>query len=226
MNEGSIRDSVKIYVVHHNKLIDRKLLISERLKDESIVVDWVELFTPEEIKSNYEIYVKDNTFHDIIINHPYGRYKNFSKKITLSELSLFLKHKFCFEQQIKNNEEFMLILEDDCVIPKNFNQVLINNLNEFIKKNGDILILGECENFKPLGKNGEYIHYDSKNKTRCTHAILYNIESTKKIIKYMNTVNLPIDFKLNEIMELEKFNVFWTIDGLHQNKNYTSSINK
>lgn len=150
----------------------------------------------------------------------------FFKKITISELSLYLKHKYCFEEQIKNNYETILILEDDAKIPNNFLELLNNQILEFNKKNGDVLMIGECFNFKSKVNDGQYIDYDPLNKTRCTHAILYKLHATKKIFPHIDNISLPIDFKLNEIFQIENIKVFWSKDSIKQNDMFISKINK
>ena len=54
-------------------------------------------------------------------------------------------------------------------------------------------------------------------KTRCTHAYINNIMATKKILKNIYPINLPIDFKLNEIIQIENIKVAWSEPGLNQN---------
>tara|TARA_R110000824_G_scaffold107285_9_gene253432 strand:+ start:80 stop:745 length:666 start_codon:yes stop_codon:yes gene_type:complete len=215
----------KIYILHHTPLKERKGYLKRALEKQGIVVEWVEGFKPEEIKEKYEEYLKGHEiFYDTTIHHPYGKYKNFSKKININELSLYLKYKYCFEQQSEHNYETILILEDDVIIPSNINEYLNNNTLEFLNTDGDILVMGESHHFRVQNKNGKYIHHHPKNKTRCAHAILYKLKCNSKILNTINIINLPIDFKLNEIMQKENLKVYWSDPGLKQNKNYKTSV--
>jgi GR25 family glycosyltransferase involved in LPS biosynthesis len=215
----------KVFVLHHKDLLDRKDLIEYRLKEESVDYEIIQEFHPNDI--NYEDYTpKEPNFPNITITHPYGVYENFFKKITISELSLYLKHKYCFEKQIEEGYETILILEDDAKIPYNFLTTLNNQLTELDEKNGDVLMMGECFNFKSKINNGKYIDYDELNRTRCTHAILYKLNATKKIYPHINNITLPIDFKLNEIFQLEQIKVFWTKESIEQNNIFDSKIDK
>jgi GR25 family glycosyltransferase involved in LPS biosynthesis len=215
----------KVFVLHHKDLLDRKDLIEYRLKEESVDYEIIQEFHPNDI--NYEDYTpKEQNFPNIVITHPYGTYENFFKKITISELSLYLKHKYCFEKQIEEGYETILILEDDAKIPYNFLTILNNQLTELDEKNGDVLMMGECFNFKSKVNNGSYIDYDELNRTRCTHAILYKLNATKKIYPHINNITLPIDFKLNEIFQLEQIKVFWSKESIEQNNIFESRIDK
>lgn len=210
----------KIYVLHHKPLVERKLFLSEKLKKINFEIEWVENFLPEEI--DYEKELKNwSDFEKVTIRQHNGFYENFAKKISISELSLYLKHKFCFEEQIKNNYENILIIEDDVEIPDFFQEYLDSNLQEFeeLKKTHGvgILILGTAFHFRSKNiRQDKKVYYDTLNKTRCTHAILHNINTSKKIIKRLENPNLPIDFKLNEIIEIENIGVAWSEPGLRQ----------
>jgi len=217
----------KIFVLHHPPLKNRKSYLLNGFKTFDIDVEWVESFGIEEIKDDYKKYVskKEDFFQGTII-HPYGQYKNFIKKITLSELSLYLKHKYCFEQQLKHGYETILILEDDILLTTNFKEYLNNHIKEFISKKGDMLIMGRSHRFEVKKINGKHIHIHPHNKTRCTHAIAYNKKCLDKILQNIDIINLPIDFKLNEIIQKENLSVYWSKPGLLQNKNYKSAIIK
>ena len=217
----------KIFVLHHPPLKNRKPYLLNGFKTFNIEVEWVESFGIEEIKDNYEKYIsrREEFFKGTIVQ-TYGRhtYENFSKKISLSELSLYLKHKYCFEQQLKHGYETILILEDDILFPPNFQEYLNNHIKEFISKKGDMLIMGRSHRFEVKQINGKHIHIHPHNKTRCTHAIAYNKKCLDKILQNIEIINLPIDFKLNEIIQKENLSVYWSKPGLLQNKNYRSSI--
>lgn len=211
----------KIYLIHHKPMVSRGDYMRKRLSEEGIEVEWVECFPPEEI--DYEKELKDwEKFEDVEILQPYHNYHNFSKKISIGSLSLVLKHKWCFQNQLENNYENVLIIEDDLDIPKNFKTYLNNNMKDFLElkenENVQMLSIGMSHHF--LTKNykaGKYAHYGENQKVRCTHAIVYNIEATKKILPRFNIINLPIDFKLNEIIQVENLKVAWSEPGLFQN---------
>jgi GR25 family glycosyltransferase involved in LPS biosynthesis len=210
----------KIFVLHHKDFIKRGLLIEKRLKEENIEFDWVTDFEPENIKDIYNNIDYIN-YSDIDIIHPYGIYKNKSIRISIGSLSLILKHLWCLEEQIKNNYENILILEDDVEIPKNFKNYLENNVRDFLElkeqENTTILMLGISHDYRTKNYTpGKFAHYSPNQKTRCTHAYISNIEASKKLVKNFKPFNLPIDFKLNEIIQLEDIKVAWSEPALYQ----------
>ncbi|MCK9446155.1 glycosyltransferase family 25 protein [bacterium] len=212
----------KIYLLHHKPMIERYNIINKRLEEENVDVEWVEHFSPDDIGNKYEEYLKNwDRYEDILIKQPHGNYQNFSKKISMNSLSLILKHKYCFEEQINNNYENIIILEDDCEIVKNFNNMIDDIFSEFQilmkEENVGMITLGTSHGFKSRSiDNYKYIHYFENQKTRCTHAMLYNIETTKKILNRFDILNLPIDFKLNEIIQVEDIRVAWLEPGFIQ----------
>lgn len=220
----------KIYVLTHKPLVDRRNKVQKQLNILDLDVEWIDSFLPEEI--DYEKEVEGwEKFDKIDIIHPYGEYANFSKKVSLSELSLYLKHKECLIKQVENNYNNILIFEDDIDLSVSLGY-LNNHINEFQSKvetdGANMLILGTAFNFKPTIINGEFIHYNKYNLTRCTHAYVVNINCTKIILDRLSTVTYPIDFKLNEIMTIDKLNVYWSHPGMTQTSlnNNTSTIIK
>jgi GR25 family glycosyltransferase involved in LPS biosynthesis len=218
----------KIFVCHHKPLLDRKDRLDIIFKNLDLDVEWVEKFLPEDIDYNKEIgnpIIEKNCDYAIQQNK-YIYYENVGKKVTISELSLYLKHKYCYLEQLKNNYENILILEDDVNINFDFIDYINNNMKEFLEKNPDILVLGTAFNFRPVIFNGKYIHINDNQLTRCTHAQVINRKCIEKILDHLYPVNLPIDFKLNEIIILEKLKVAWSEPGLTQFPFGNSTIKK
>ncbi len=210
----------KIYLLHHEEYINRGILIKNRLKEENIEFEIVTNFSPEEIKQQYDNLINDYC-KDITIIHPYGEYINTPIKISIGSYSLIRKHLYCLHEQIKNNYENILILEDDVDIPINFNLYLENNMRDFLElkktENVTMLMIGKSHNFISKNYNPiKFAHYSVNQKTRCTHAYITNIEATKKLVRNFEPINLPIDFKLNEIMQTENIKVAWSEPGLIQ----------
>jgi len=211
----------KIFITHHPALTKRKQNLLLDLQREGIAnAEWVEMFPPEEIKTTGKIGI--------------------SKK----EASLYLKHRYCLEQQLKNGWENILILEDDAMLPENFIPYLEKCLDEFSELRGDMLFLGggskeftlnnfffrnnkgelERRHIDIEKKLGQLVYYHPDFLTRCTHAYIINIKAVKKILMQLDDINRPIDNKLNEIIEKENLKVCWaeppilqkTVEGLEK----------
>jgi len=209
----------KIYVLNHSDFVSRRERIVSKLNKQNIDYQLVQNFHPNEIEYEKELEGWEN-FEDIDIVHPYGVYRNFSKKISIGSLSLVLKHLWCYKDQISNGYENVLILEDDVQIPKNFKDYLENNMKEYIQlidsEGVGVLMMGKSHHFISKNSNGKCVRYDKNQKCRCTHAYVLNINTTKIILDRFDIINLPIDFKLNEIMVIEDIKVAWAEPGLIQ----------
>ena len=214
----------KIFICHHPPLTHRKEYLSNFFSSRNIEVEWIEKFSPEEITEDYDQIVG---VKDLIINpnvpgvqqNQYTLYENAGRKVTIPELSLYLKHQYCFEQQIKNEHDLIVILEDDIMLPNNFEEYLDVCRSEFIDHNPklDCLMLGSCFGFRsPYVRENRLIHYGSNQLTRCTHAMMFSLDAAKTIVKNLYPVNWPIDFKLNEIIIKENMKVAWTEPALQQ----------
>jgi GR25 family glycosyltransferase involved in LPS biosynthesis len=214
-----------IFLLNHRDLKDRLLNISTKLNKQNIKYELIQNFHPSEINIlDYKCDTSD--FNDVVIKTTNGSYRNFFKRITMSELSLFLKHKLCFKIQLEKKYNYILILEDDADIPDDFENYLTIHMDEFEKCGGDVLVLGECCFLKSEHDSNSLIGTSEYYKTRCTHAIIYSLKSTEKILGHLQKYNLPIDFKLNEIFQIENLKIFWTNNSILQNKSYKSEIIK
>lgn len=214
----------KIFVCHHSPLTHRKEYLINFFSSKNIEVEWVENFSPEEIVETYDEVIGTK---DLIINpnvpgvqqNQYTLYENAGKRVSIPELSLYLKHQYCFEQQIENEYKTIVILEDDIMLPDNFEEYLNVCCEEFDNYNPklDCVMLGSCFGFtSPYIKENRLVHYGENQLTRCTHAMMFSLDATKKIIQNLYPINWPIDFKLNEIIIKENLKVGWTEPSLQQ----------
>ena len=214
----------KIYICHHLPLIKRKLILENELKKFRGKIEWVDKFLPDQIVDSYEKLINlknlniDPTLPGIDQNQ-YLYHKNAGRKISISEYSLYLKMKYCFEDQIKKQRKTIIILEDDILLDKNIENYLNICAFEFTKHYPklDCLMIGTAFNFKSkYFKKNKIIHYGNNQLTRCTHAMMFSLEAAKKIYKNLERVNWPIDYKLNEIIIQESLKVAWAEPGLFQ----------
>lgn len=195
-------------IVHHAPLIERKRLLIENLTAAGIAPDkaeWEEGFSPAEIKDQYPQLISPKTqHHNITIKHAHGEYRNPYKRLNLSQLSLYLKHKETLRKHALTNISYLIILEDDAVIPLDFNKIMPEIISEFHNYNGDILQLGDTAipGRQVVRFSGKLVHYNKGLPliTRGTHAVMFSLECSKKILKELDSVTVPIDFKYNELI--------------------------
>jgi len=191
-----LRD-VQIYILHHAPLVERKKFFEEQLLLNNLTGIWIEDYTPETISPPT------------------------NSKITKTEYSLYLKHKHALNHQITNNLKYGLIFEDDALLGDNFQAYFDTLFTEFLQLDCDILMIGtavfptlslEPQNIIP----GKHVYYDPSYTTRCTHAILYNINAAQHVVNNLEANLNPYDHKLNQIILDKNLKTCWAYPGLLQ----------
>lgn len=139
-------------------------------------------------------------------------------KLKMGQIGCALSHIEVLKLIAKQSEPYGLILEDDVVIPPDFN---IHSLK--LPKQFDIIFLGGCnikgkkvsENLiKPTIQDGSY--------NLCWHSVLVNKKSAKKILKFLQPLYRPIDSQIRE--NYNKLDVFYHYPNLiNQDKTLRSN---
>jgi hypothetical protein len=65
------------------------------------------------------------------------------------------------------------------------------------------------------GQNEKVFHHPLQ-KTRCTHCYIISSEAAQKMIEGFGNINLPIDFKMNEVIQINRMKIGWVEPGLKQ----------
>lgn len=210
----------KIYVCHYTKLIERVPILNNELSKYSLEVDWVTEYDKEDIN------IEDIKSKMINIDKPLGlggihEHRN----LRLSELSLILKHNYAFEDIVKNNYKYALILEDDVVFSDDFINRFNYQMSDF-DTDFDLIWIGTCCDLKASNViSGKYLY--NHPGSRCTHAYIISNKCAIKMIEFLKINNYPMDFAFNRaIMELG-FNNYWMEPALiFQNQLLETSIQK
>lgn len=185
---------MKYYCLHHLPLIDRRALLMESFKRESIDVEWVTGFLPSQITL-----------------------PALSRFTTVNEYSLYLKHQYCLEQQIEKGEDIITVFEDDLIIPLNYKELERTFLQEFKDVAGDIMFQGICCNILPHSiVPNKHVYYDPSYTSRCTHCLTVTLSTAKRILSHLNTNHIAYDWKLNEVIKQEQLRSCYTVPGLLQ----------
>jgi GR25 family glycosyltransferase involved in LPS biosynthesis len=185
---------IKYYCLHHTPLEDRKKFLEERFLTLNLDVEWVTGFSPENITL------------------PSGSHFQ-----NIGEYSLYLKHQYCFEQQITNNFKYVVIIEDDALLPDNFNTLLKESLIEFELLQGDLLFLGICCDIKPSSITPtKRVYWEPHFLTRCTHCYVTTLSAANIILKHFSSNQIATDYKINDIIRLENLKSCYCEPGIHQ----------
>lgn len=213
----------KIYVLHHVPFTDRARIFT-RLNEEQVEYELVTCHSPEEIGDKYEFYLQDWEKHaDVMVENQMQTYRNFSRKVSIGSLSLILKHLYCYTLQVHNEYQNIVIIEDDCRIPVGFHSYLQRNVDDYLELQKtvpvEICMIGTSHGMvsKASENNGKCVFFHVIQKTRCTHAYILSLSGAKKLLDNFHPINNPIDFKINEIMQVTGMKVAWSEPALQQN---------
>jgi GR25 family glycosyltransferase involved in LPS biosynthesis len=209
---------MKTYLLHHRDMTERFEVINKRLKDEGLMFDIIDGNHPDDIE--YESLLENHeSFIPIVIEQIHGNsYMNFSKKISPGSMSLVLKHMDAWKDIVVNNIDNAMILEDDCEIPYGFLEYSKRILTQHTESQFDITMIGTTEGFRSPSYDGqnEKVFHHPLQKTRCTHCYIISSEAAQKMIEGFGNINLPIDFKMNEVIQINRMKIGWVEPGLKQ----------
>jgi len=215
----------KVYCCHHpaEHLASRKHKLSSFFVDNDMTVEWVELGTPEEARAydNAELVQKILTKGPLHCRGDYVKANELSYRL----ISLILKHNYCFEQQVENNYENILILEDDADLFNTFSESYFNKcMAEYTELGLDLLFLGTCCDLHyPNTTSDKFVYTAPGLKSRCTHCFVVNIDAARKLLKTFLRMFDAADWQINTIIEEQNLSVGWAEPSINQ-LDYKSSL--
>ncbi len=194
---------MKIFIIHYDKLIDRKQKIIQQMN-----------------KFNLDFEFISNHGKDKLTIEDRNRFKNLSD----GEISVALHHIECYKRIVFENLNEALILEDHVVLCDNF-AFLLNVYIKQLPENWNMLFIGDgCGmhiNKNLLIKN-KYIYKKdniifgkpNEGSTRCLDSYLINKKTADIIVEKLNmpnyTILVPADFWMNCVIRNNNFNVYWS----------------
>jgi GR25 family glycosyltransferase involved in LPS biosynthesis len=141
------------YVIHFDKLVERKVHLEEQIEREGLRVEWFiqrgeDFYTKEEIARNYK-YDTNEWIEKIKI----AKLNRIPRPLGKAEVNLSINHFKLLEIISKDKGKLFLILEDDVVLCEEFTYTLHKVLAELEKIEWDICFLDWC-NTTPHRKGG------------------------------------------------------------------------
>ena len=140
-------------------------------------------------------------------------------------MAISLSHLYCYKE-IAEKYDYGLILEDDAIFDKNFNNNIIKYICQ-LPTDWDMLFLDDCCNFHIPNTNSKQNIY-RKNlaansagggmgatrgagcylvSKKCASKITYNIQTY--YYNGIHKVDDQIDFWLNNVFRRNNFNIYW-----------------
>jgi len=182
---------MKVFIVHYKRLTERKKRMIEQLDKYNLEAEFVEQYDR-------------NTLLDSD--------KKLFKNCDFANIAITLSHLYCFDQ-IKNNYDYALILEDDCIFSDNFTDICTNYLKQ-LPTDWDMLFIGNGCNFHI--KNNELVENVNVylyNSTRCTDSYFVSKKCAAKILDDISQpgyiIKNPVDHWLNIVFQNNKFKIYW-----------------
>lgn len=196
---------MRIFVLHYNKLVERKQHIIEQFQKHGIVdYEFVEM----------EMNRDELVGRDIIQNN-----------LRNSQIDLLLRHFYVYKQ-ISEKYEHGLIFEDDVILAddfvKRFNKYVVELPNDY-----DMLFLGDgchlhIEPHKLIHNKHIYekclypTNWGGDGATRCTDSYLISQKCAIQLCYYIDhlspidsPIDFPIDWWLNVACRDNLFKVYW-----------------
>jgi GR25 family glycosyltransferase involved in LPS biosynthesis len=189
------------YCLHHTPALERKEYMNLFFHKFDINPIWIESFLPNEDQvKNFKKVFNENSANSSFLND--------------AEISLYLKHKKCFES-IKENNRVGVILEDDVEIPDfNFKELCDSIAQEFLN-DGDLLFIGSIEGMNINDPNHKIVSQPWM-RSRCAHCYMVNPKRSEEIYDFICNIKAPFDWQLNYAIENLKLKVYWSVNSVSQ----------
>jgi GR25 family glycosyltransferase involved in LPS biosynthesis len=178
----------KIYIIHYDKLVERKEHIDkEILKHNFTNVEWI-------LNKNQE----DLTDSELSL---------FINTLSKGSKSLTMKHIETFTRIVKEDLDYALVFEDDVLLDNNFVNKYQLIKEQFLESDFEICFIGSgCGmKVKKIRENIEI--YDSKHQTRCTDSYIIKKSLCKKLLDIYYeypAYSVNIDFKVHKMALLKE----------------------
>ena len=186
----------KIYIIHYNKLVDRKAYLKNEIPKLGISFEFIENSpeTDEKIKSEINYWYK------------YREGVTVSVGMSLGEIGVSISHLYVYEDIINKGYDTCLILEDDAVLVDDFKDKLLVVLDEI--NDYDFVFLSSCCNLN-VEKSSEKILYEVETSRSVCGYIVQSKKLPKVLINSI-PVFLPIDWYLNYIKKEMGLKYAWS----------------
>lgn len=127
------------------------------------------------------------------------------------EISIAIKHTIAMEKIANGDEEFALVLEDDCLFHESFDEAFKVYLSS-TPIDWDIIHVGNGygmipENYRASFEDIAYLM--NHPASRCAEAILVKKSAAQKIAKTMKPFVLAADWELAYQYYINNLNVYW-----------------
>lgn len=204
--------------MHYTPLSERKGFVLDQLSTAGISdFEFITEFDREDLTDEDLLkYDRDPDVHkrvSEISRRPHGFAGSLQynyEQMSLSSVSLNLKHLEAFKRFLDQDLDFALFLEDDCRFT---NSTKVETVIEQAPENWDVIFLGGAFShgiITPISLVGGSYILAQHPSTNTTSSIIYNKDSVRKILPHMESFCVPIDWQLNYAFYKANLNVYHT----------------
>ena len=203
--------TIKAYVLHCKVLTERKKYMQSVIDKHQIDCTWITDHDATELNEEVKnVYYKQDQEEATRRAVELWR-STHERPLGNGEISIAIKHTIAMEMIARNDNEFALVLEDDCLFRENFNEAFQFYLSS-TPDDWDVIHVGngygmKPENYKEVFNGISYLmHHPS---SRCAEAILIKKSAAQKIIKSMKPFVMAADWELAYQYYINNLNVYW-----------------
>jgi GR25 family glycosyltransferase involved in LPS biosynthesis len=204
--------TIKTFIVHYKKLVERKTLISSQLKSNGMEAEFVEQYERGNLREE-ELGIFDRR----------KKYGFFGPSLPPVQMAITLSHLYAY-RQIAEGHPIGLILEDDARFDDKLGENIAERMAQ-LPKTWDMLFIGDgCNLHIPaseiiLGqkvylKSREPTSWGGDGATRCTDSYIITNSCAAKLVEYSRQedrkIRLPVDWWLNQAIRDLRLEVFWS----------------
>jgi GR25 family glycosyltransferase involved in LPS biosynthesis len=210
----------KIYIIHYKELIERRKYLEEQLLKYNMKFIFIDEYDRNTLNMNEcNIIYNKNLWPERVLNLYNCDIE--SRDLKISEICNSISHLKSFELISKSDYEYGIILEDDVILPNNFN-VKIDNIIKKLPSDFDFLFFGNSYTLEQLDisncsksiKIDDNLYKKIPGKTRTVDGYIIKKEYANKMLNEIKEICLPFDFELNYFFKKLNTNVYWHHPGI------------
>lgn len=183
---------IRIFVINLKKDTEKKEYMKELCQRYNLHVEFIEAICGSALSKHEidEIYSSDKSIGTL------------GRELSRGEIGCALSHKYIFERILKEKVEIAMILEDDIFFDKTLVDIL--KFKENFEKNWELILLGHHTGYSRDIDTKQSIWYKKQlnsmyklarpcEKGYGTYGYLITNNGARKLLKYLDTIEKPID---------------------------------
>ena len=206
---------MKAYVISLKDAVERRKVISQRLKNCGVDFEFVDAVWGADVVDNPQFY-SDKCSK-----------KNEGRSLTCGEVGCALSHASVYKKIAESNEPYALIMEDDAV-PSYDLPIVLQELSKYL--NGKIIIpLERCDCYKKKGQIKLIDDYTLVNPYFIREGSIAQASGyviTKEAAQAIKDINFPVSFPADSWGHYKKYVTFYGIIPsqtlIYQDEGFTS----